>query len=174
MVPDARIIVLLREPIDRVWSQYRWQRWWGGETLDLADALRAEAERAGDGFEMMGADRQTRNRFISHGYLARSRYADQLEWWLDAFPADQLLVLRSEDLFADPAAVARPHVRLPRTAAVRPVDLRRRRTAAPTTARPTGRSTASCGPGSTTTSPSPTAASPSSPPTLSGGPITWP
>ncbi len=105
VVPGARIVVLLREPIDRVWSQYRWQRWWGGETLDLADALHAEAERAGDGFEMMRADRSTRNRFISHGYLARSRYADQLEWWLDAFPVEQLLVLRSEDLFADPAAV---------------------------------------------------------------------
>ncbi len=104
VVPGARIIVLLREPIDRVWSQYRWQRWWGGETLDLADALHAEDERAGGGFEMMGADRRTRNRFISHAYLARSRYADQLEWWIGAFPADQLLVLRSEDLFADPAA----------------------------------------------------------------------
>ena len=55
--------------------------------------------------EMMGADRQTRNRFIFHGYLARSRYADQLEWWCDAFPHDQLLLLRSEDLFADPAGV---------------------------------------------------------------------
>lgn len=104
-VPEARIIVLLREPVDRVWSQYRWQRWWGGESLDLPDALHAEAERAGDGFEMMQADRQTRNRFISHGYLARSRYADQLVWWLDAFPSEQLLVLRSEDLFVDPAAV---------------------------------------------------------------------
>ena len=105
VVPEARIILLLREPIDRVWSQYRWQRWWGGETLDLADALHAEAERAGAGFEMMGGDRQTRNRFISHGYLARSRYADQLDWWLAAYPRRQLLVLRSEDLFADPAAV---------------------------------------------------------------------
>jgi len=105
VVPDARIVMLLREPIDRVWSQYRWQRRFGGETLDLADALHAEAERAGGGFEMMGADRQTRNRFIFHGYLARSRYADQLEWWCDAFPHDQLLLLRSEDLFADPAGV---------------------------------------------------------------------
>jgi hypothetical protein len=105
VVPDARLIVLLREPIDRVWSQYRWQQRWGGETLELADALHAEAERAGGGFEMMGADRQTRNRFIAHGYLARSRYADQLEWWFDAFPREQLLLLRSEDLFADPSAV---------------------------------------------------------------------
>ncbi|MGZ4706492.1 MAG: sulfotransferase family protein [Acidimicrobiales bacterium] len=105
VVPDARIIVLLREPIDRVWSQYRWQQRFGGETLALIDALHAEAERVGGGFEMMGADRQTRNRFISHGYLARSCYAEQLEWWFDAFAPEQLLLLRSEDLFADPAAV---------------------------------------------------------------------
>ena len=104
VVPDGRVILLLREPVDRAWSQYRWQQRWGGETLSFADAVRAEADRTGDGFAMMGADRQTRNRFITHGYLARSRYADQLEWWFDAFPREQLLVLRSEDLFADPAA----------------------------------------------------------------------
>ena len=104
VVPEARLIVLMREPIDRAWSQYRWQRRFGGETLELGDALRSEADRAGGGFDMMRADPQTRNRFVAHGYLARSRYADQLEWWLEAFPRERLLLLRSEDLFADPAA----------------------------------------------------------------------
>ena len=33
------------------------------------------------------------------------RYADQLEWWYAAFPAEQILVLRSEDLYAAPAEV---------------------------------------------------------------------
>jgi hypothetical protein len=104
VVPAARIVVLLREPVDRAWSQYRWQCRFGGETLPFGEAVRTEADRLGDGYAMMGADRATRNRFISHGYLARSRYADQLEWWLDAFPPEQVLVLRSEDLFGDPAA----------------------------------------------------------------------
>ncbi len=114
---------------------------------------------------MMAGDRQTRNRFISHGYLARSRYADQLEWWVDAFGPEQLLVLRSEDLFDDPAAVLDrtcDFLGLPRfdlsTYAITNRGNRRRHG-------PPGRSRASCEPGSTTTSPSPTVAWPDSPAT---------
>ena len=35
-------------------------------------------------------------------YRARGRYAEQLERWLAAFPSEQLLVLPSEDLLAEP------------------------------------------------------------------------
>ena len=36
-------------------------------------------------------------------YLARGRYAEQLEAWLEYFRREQLLILRSEDLFSEPA-----------------------------------------------------------------------
>ena len=38
-----------------------------------------------------------------HTYRARGRYADQLERWLEVFPREQLLVVPSDDLAADPA-----------------------------------------------------------------------
>ena len=37
-----------------------------------------------------------------HSYLSRSRYAEQLERFQALFPAEQLLILRSEALFSDP------------------------------------------------------------------------
>jgi hypothetical protein len=40
-------------------------------------------------------------------YLARGRYLEQLRVWTELFPPERLLVLRSEDLYADPAAVYR-------------------------------------------------------------------
>ena len=106
VVPDARLIVLLREPGDRAWSQFRWSKRWGTEPLDFLDALAAEPERLPGGFAMM-RNREGRDRFIPASYLTRGRYAEQLEWWFDAYPRDQLLLLRSEDLFADPSAVYR-------------------------------------------------------------------
>jgi hypothetical protein len=39
-----------------------------------------------------------------HSYIARSRYAEQLERWLRHFDRDRLLILSSEDLFTDPGA----------------------------------------------------------------------
>jgi len=103
VVPDARLILLLREPGERAWSQFRWSMHWGGEPLDFGGALRAEADRLPDRFASMRRPADQQN-FVSHGYALRGLYAEQLEWWYQAFPRDQVLVLRSEDLFADPSA----------------------------------------------------------------------
>jgi hypothetical protein len=35
-------------------------------------------------------------------YLARSRYAEQLERWLELYPREQFLFLTAEEMFADP------------------------------------------------------------------------
>jgi hypothetical protein len=105
VVPDAKLLVLLRNPADRAWSHYRWRgQRGGGDPLSFADALAAEPERLPDGFAMM-ADPQRQKWFIDHSYATRGRYADQLQWWYATFPTDQILVLRSEDLYATPAEV---------------------------------------------------------------------
>ena len=44
---------------------------------------------------------------LRYSYVARGRYAEQLVRWRAHFPADRLLVVRSEDFFADPASVFR-------------------------------------------------------------------
>jgi hypothetical protein len=91
-VPDARLIALLRNPVDRALSQYHFEVALGREPLSFDEALDAEPER-------LRADPQA---WWDHGYVARGRYAEQLErWWL-AFPREQLLVLTSEELAADP------------------------------------------------------------------------
>lgn len=43
------------------------------------------------------------NAFKNWSYLSRGRYAEQLERWFAHFPRERFLILRSEDLFADPA-----------------------------------------------------------------------
>src|SRR4051794_17739526 len=94
VVPGAKLIVLLREPGERAWSQFRWSTRWSDESLDFLDALAAEPRRLRDGFAMMRTSEE-RDRFITYSYAMRGRYADQLEWWLARYPAEQLLILRS-------------------------------------------------------------------------------
>ncbi len=109
MLPDTRLIVLLRDPVDRAISHYKHEVRAGRETLSLTDALESEADRLAGEDERLrttgaaGASYTHQN----FSYIARGRYAEQLELWLSRYPRSQLLVLRAEDLFSDPATVYR-------------------------------------------------------------------
>ena len=91
LLPDARMIVLLRDPVERALSQVFHARRHGFEALEVADALAAEPERLASG---------NAYNFQKHSYVARSRYLEQLDRYEALFPKRQLLVLKSEDLFA--------------------------------------------------------------------------
>lgn len=85
VLPDARLIHLVRDPLERAISQYRHHRREGTENRSMADAL---------------LDPESQ-------YVARSRYAERLTPFLAVFPRDQLLVVAQEELLHDrPATLA--------------------------------------------------------------------
>jgi hypothetical protein len=104
VVPSARVIVLLRDPTDRAYSHYLEQRRRGHEALASFDeALDAEPARLAGAAQRMAEDPRHRSFAHEHqSYVAQGKYLEPLRRWLDRFPASQLLVLRSEDFFADP------------------------------------------------------------------------
>jgi len=87
------LIALLRDPVERTLSQYFHARRHGFEPLELQAALAAEENRLASG------DPYSHQKVI---YLSRSRYAEQLARFETLFGPDQLLVMRSEDLFQKP------------------------------------------------------------------------
>jgi hypothetical protein len=94
--PGVRMIALLRDPAERAWSTFHYLRREGFEPCeDLRDALAREEERARAGWAPMWR------------YVELGRYAEQLERWLAVFPREQLLVLRQDDLEAEPERVLR-------------------------------------------------------------------
>jgi hypothetical protein len=100
LLPDVRLLVLLRDPVDRAWSHYLRERRMGREGLSFEEAIDREGERlASEG----GDFDAPHHRF--HSYLARGAYSDQLDRWLERFPREQLLVLRSECFYSDPKEV---------------------------------------------------------------------
>jgi Sulfotransferase domain len=102
-VPDAKLIALLRDPVDRALSHYHHEVALGREPLTFEEAIEAEPERT-RGKE----ERLTREPgYFSHAwwdytYLARGRYAEQLERWLAVFPREQLLIVASDELAVEP------------------------------------------------------------------------
>ena len=93
LLPDAKLIVLLRDPVERALSQYFHSRRLGLEPLPLEQALQAEVDRLSSG-EMVHLQ--------EHSYVSRSRYMEQLDRYLNLFPEQQMLVLQSETFFANP------------------------------------------------------------------------
>lgn len=85
--PDARIIAVIRNPIDRAYSQYAMSVMLGVEHRDFSTAIREEMD---EGFQMVNIN--------SKGYLGRGLYYKQLKRYFDEFPKEQILVVRSEDL----------------------------------------------------------------------------
>ena len=88
-LPDVRLIFILRDPVERAWSNYCWSRHNGLETESFAYAIAHEDERA-----VPERLRDTR----PFSYVARGRYADLLAPYFALFPRDRILVLKFEDL----------------------------------------------------------------------------
>ena len=102
-MPGARLIALVRNPVDRALSHYNHEVALGREPLSFEEALAAEEMRLeGEVERLCGDPRYFSREWWSHTYKARGRYAEQLERWLAVFPREQLLILPSEELLAEP------------------------------------------------------------------------
>jgi Sulfotransferase domain len=103
LVPEARLVALVRNPVDRALSHYHHEVALAREPLRFEDALDAEEERLrGEEERLAGEPGYFSHAWWSHAYKARGRYAEQLERWLELFPRKQLLILPSEELGTDP------------------------------------------------------------------------
>lgn len=104
-LPGVRVIVLLRDPVERAYSAYVHEQARGFETESFERALELEEERLAGAVERMRADPAYVSRPHQHNaYLTRGRYAEQLERLDSLIGRDRMLVLDSADYFADPGA----------------------------------------------------------------------
>ncbi|MEX2275788.1 MAG: sulfotransferase domain-containing protein [Actinomycetota bacterium] len=102
-LPQVRIVVMLRDPVERAYSQYQHEKARGYESLAFTDALEAEAERLAGERERLLADPASESlSFQHHSYATRGLYLDQLLTWAEHVPAARTLILGSEEFFAEP------------------------------------------------------------------------
>lgn len=95
---SPKVILLLREPVARTISHFRWLTKLGHENRALGEAIRADgfgfdAERHFDGFY--------------RAYVQFSKYATFVPLWREQFGAENVLILRSEALRANPSTQLR-------------------------------------------------------------------
>lgn len=90
LVPDARLIAILRDPVDRAYSDY-WYRLALGESRSFAEVVRQEI-----------ADGVPFHKTMRIGYLETGRYVRYLRRVCEHYPRESLLVLLTDDLRSDP------------------------------------------------------------------------
>lgn len=100
LVPDAKIIVVLRDPVERAISHFYYEVWGGHETRPIMQALLEEEDVLASIWE--SGDYKA-PQFLRCSYKARGRYAEQLERYLDVFSREQILVLSARNLFRNTA-----------------------------------------------------------------------
>jgi hypothetical protein len=95
-VPNAKIVVILRNPIEQAWSHFLYARKLAIETEpDFTKALMKEAERLAKGWQPL------------FGYSQFPRYGTQLKRWMKHFDRDQFFIRTYDDFTADPEKVMR-------------------------------------------------------------------
>lgn len=99
LIPGVKILILLRNPADRAYSQYQMSVAMGHETLSFDDAIEAEPERLRrETTRLMAGERFRTHSHVWHSYLDRGIYADQLDRWSHYFSREQMLIVKAEDL----------------------------------------------------------------------------
>jgi Sulfotransferase family len=91
-IPDARLVVIVRDPVERAHSN--WTHLWSAGLEPVGDFVRAcdqEQRRIAAGWASFWH------------YTGLGRYGEQLEYLFSLFPREQVLVLRYRRLVDDPA-----------------------------------------------------------------------
>ena len=105
-LPGVKLLVLVRDPVERAYSAYAHELARGYETEPFERALELEDQRlAGEAERIISQPGYLSHSHQHQAYLARGRYADQLEQLEKLFGRDRLHVVDSGRFFTDPEPV---------------------------------------------------------------------
>lgn len=104
-LPGVRVVMMVRDPVERAWSAYKHERARGFESLSFSEALSAEPDRLrGEEDRLLADPRYRSEHHRHHAYLGRGRYAEQVERLRDELGGGSVLVVDADRFFAEPVA----------------------------------------------------------------------
>jgi radical SAM protein with 4Fe4S-binding SPASM domain len=100
--PNIKLILLLRNPVDRAYSQYH-HNYRNRRVTESFETVIEAAKRLDERqLNIPVHDPAFSKKYRRVSYLARGVYIHQLKRWLEYFPLEQFLILKSEDFFKNP------------------------------------------------------------------------
>ena len=106
IIPESKFILLLRNPIDRAWSQHSMVVRGGHEIWDFDNAIRYEKGRTESEWKKMLNDpTYYSDDYFRHAYLSRGIYVNSLKRWFEHFDRKQFFIIDSQEFFENPSNV---------------------------------------------------------------------
>ncbi len=106
IIPKVKLIIILRNPIERAYSQYHHEVRNNNEPLSFEEAIKNEEKRLEGKKEKILKEKNYNSiNFPTYSYLLRGIYIDQIHEWIKYFPRHQFLILRTEDFDKDAQSV---------------------------------------------------------------------
>ena len=98
VTPNAKFIILLRNPTTRAFSQYNMNLRNDYEYRNFENALNHEAERIEGRMQKMEQDPNYYSwNYDLYGYSEHGIYVDKIKHWMEVFPKEQFLIIQSEE-----------------------------------------------------------------------------
>lgn len=102
-IPNPKIILILRNPVDRAYTRYLAMKRKGLEELSFEDAIENETEKIGNNEQSLINEELWPPRDIKlRLYMLGGIYVEFLESWAKFFPKEKMLVISTECLFNEP------------------------------------------------------------------------
>jgi len=103
LLPNVKLIILLRNPVERAISQYFHEVSGGRESLSMEEAFKAEDDRIRPELKRLHEDKTYHSTiYRDYSYKKRGVYIDQIRQYLQFFNREQLCIIKSEEYFENP------------------------------------------------------------------------
>lgn len=108
LLPKLKIIIILRNPTDRIYSHYnkykKIQIKKGSKILSFKEIIKRSEDKLIEGLYRIKLDEKYNRRILQkYSHLAWGIYVDQIKRWRKYYPMEQILILKSEDFFSNPS-----------------------------------------------------------------------
>ncbi len=102
-LPGVKVVVMVREPVERAYSAHRHELARGFETEPFEQAVELEPSRTeGEAARLVADPSYESFEHRHHSYLARSRYSEQIQRYVDVLGADRVYVVDADRFFGEP------------------------------------------------------------------------
>ncbi len=106
VVPDVKIIVMLRNPVDRAYSHYQMEKEHKNEELTFEEAIEKEPERIkGEIEEMLNNENNSGRNYPHRAYIKSGEYLEQIKRWREFYPKENFMFIKSEESNKNPSLV---------------------------------------------------------------------
>lgn len=95
--PNAKIILLLRNPIDRAWSNYQMAKRFGFETLSFEESLKLEDIRLQEGQKLLETTGEHNYIHQRLTYKKKGLYTNYIDEWIMNYKPENILILSTEE-----------------------------------------------------------------------------